>query len=49
MPCFQIEDMITPPEKEILQKIDITMKKLNMAELEIDDTLFMLQMFLMYE
>lgn len=41
--------MITPPEKEILQKIDIKIKKLNMTELEIDDTLFMLQILLMYE
>lgn len=41
--------MITPPEKEILQKIDRTMKKLNAVELEIDDTIFLLQMFLIYE
>lgn len=41
--------MITPPEKEILQKIDVTMKKLNMVELEIDDTIFLLQMFLIYD
>lgn len=41
--------MITPPEKEILQKIDVIMKKLNMVELEIDDTIFLLQMFLIYD
>lgn len=41
--------MISPPEKEILQKIDVTMKKLNMVELEIDDTIFLLQMFLVYD
>lgn len=41
--------MISPPEKELLQKIDQTMKKLNTVELEIDDTIFLLQMFLIYE
>lgn len=41
--------MITPPEKEILQKIDHSLKKLNTVELEIDDTILLLQMFLMYE
>lgn len=41
--------MITPPEKEMLQRIDRTLKKLNTVELEIDDTIFLLQMFLIYE
>lgn len=40
--------MITPPEKEILEKIDQKMKKLNIIELELDDTIFLLQMFLLY-
>lgn len=40
--------MITPPEKEILVKIDQKMKKLNIVELELDDTIFLLQMFLLY-
>lgn len=40
--------MITPPEKEILEKIDKVMKKLNTVELEVDDTIFFLQMFLVY-
>ncbi|KAJ3659248.1 hypothetical protein Zmor_010949 [Zophobas morio] len=44
-----IEEMITPPEKEILQKIDLTMKKLNSVELEIDETIFLLQMYLLYQ
>ncbi|CAH1159836.1 unnamed protein product [Phaedon cochleariae] len=43
-----IEDMITPPEREILEKIEKTMKKFNAAELEIDDTIFLLQMYLNY-
>lgn len=40
--------MITPPEKEILGKIGKVMKKLNTVELEVDDTIFFLQMFLVY-
>ncbi|CAH1991271.1 unnamed protein product [Acanthoscelides obtectus] len=44
-----IEDMITPPEREILENIDRMMKRLNMAELEIDDTIFLLEMYLVYQ
>lgn len=40
--------MITPPEREILERIDKTMKKLNLSELEIDETVFLLQMYLTY-
>lgn len=41
--------MITPPEKEILQKIELTMKKLNSVEMEVDETIFLLQMYLRYQ
>lgn len=41
--------MITPPERQILDAIKKTMKKLNLVELEIDDTIFLLQMYLIYE
>ncbi|RZB38677.1 DNA-directed RNA polymerase III subunit RPC3 [Asbolus verrucosus] len=44
-----IEEMITPPEREILQKIELTMKKLNSVELEIDETIFLIQMYLVYK
>ncbi|KAJ8980898.1 hypothetical protein NQ317_011198 [Molorchus minor] len=44
-----IEEMITPPERQILENIDRIMKKLNSAELEIDETIFLLQIYLMYE
>ncbi|XP_072386511.1 DNA-directed RNA polymerase III subunit RPC3 [Diabrotica undecimpunctata] len=44
----EIEEMITPPEREILEKIDRTMKKFNTVELEIDDTIFLIEMYLMY-
>ncbi|CAH0560940.1 unnamed protein product [Brassicogethes aeneus] len=44
-----IEEMITPPEREILERIDITLKKLNTVELEVDETIFLLQIYLMYQ
>ncbi|XP_023016293.2 RNA polymerase III subunit C isoform X1 [Leptinotarsa decemlineata] len=44
-----IEEMITPPEKEILERVERTMHKFNNCELAVDDTLFMLQMYLIYE
>lgn len=40
--------MITPPEKEMLDKIGKVMKTLNLAELELDDTIFLLQLFCQY-
>lgn len=40
--------MITPPEKEMLEKIGKVMKNLNLAELEIDDTIFLFQLFCAY-
>lgn len=46
---LQIEEMLTPPEREILDKIDKTMKKLNRVELEVDETMFLLQLYLMYD
>ncbi|GLV35240.1 uncharacterized protein CBL_01611 [Carabus blaptoides fortunei] len=45
---LDIEDMITPPEKEMLEKIGKVMKNLNLAELEIDDTIFLFQLFCAY-
>lgn len=40
--------MVTPPEQEVLKKIDKVMKKLNTVELEVDDTIFMLNIYLSY-
>lgn len=45
---LQIEEMITPPEREILEKIAKTMKKMVTLEFEIDETVFLLQLFLLY-
>ncbi|KAF7281002.1 hypothetical protein GWI33_005269 [Rhynchophorus ferrugineus] len=44
-----IEEMITLSEKEILEKVNKVMKNLGTVELEVDDTIFMLQMFLVYQ
>lgn len=40
--------MITPPEREILDRIAKTMKKMVTLEFEIDETIFLLQLFLLY-
>ncbi|XP_017785236.1 PREDICTED: DNA-directed RNA polymerase III subunit RPC3 [Nicrophorus vespilloides] len=44
-----IDEMITPPEKEMLTVIEGTMRKLNTIELEIDETIFLLNTYLAYE
>lgn len=41
--------MLTPPEREILEKIDKTMKKLNRVELEVDETILLIELYLMYD
>lgn len=43
-----IAEMITPPEKELLEKIGKVMKRLNLAELEIDDSIHLIQLYLKY-
>lgn len=43
-----IEDMITPPEYELLNKISYKSKKLDMIEMEVDDTIFLLDTYLKY-
>ncbi|XP_071447554.1 DNA-directed RNA polymerase III subunit RPC3 isoform X2 [Hetaerina americana] len=45
----EIEDMLTPPERTVLEKVRRTMNKLTEAELQIDETVFVLQLFLMYK
>ncbi|XP_017892612.2 DNA-directed RNA polymerase III subunit RPC3 [Ceratina calcarata] len=44
----EIADMMTPSEKQQLEKVQNTIKKLGMTELQIDDTLFLLMMYLRY-
>lgn len=44
----EIADLMTPSEKQQLEKVQNTIKKLGMTELQIDDTLFLLTMYLRY-
>ncbi|CAK9804650.1 DNA-directed RNA polymerase III subunit RPC3 [Anthophora plagiata] len=44
----EIADMMTPSEKQQLEKVQNTIKKLGIVELQIDDTLFLLTMYLRY-
>lgn len=39
---------MTPSEKQQLEKVQNTIKKLGITELQIDDTLFLLSMYLRY-
>ncbi|KZC06816.1 PREDICTED: DNA-directed RNA polymerase III subunit RPC3 [Dufourea novaeangliae] len=44
----EIAEMMTPSEKQQLEKVQSTIKKLGVTELQIDDTLFLLTMYLRY-
>ncbi|CAH1796174.1 unnamed protein product [Owenia fusiformis] len=44
----EIEDTITPPEREQIDKVKNMTKKLEMSELQVDETIFILQMYLLY-
>ncbi|XP_076665582.1 RNA polymerase III subunit C [Andrena cerasifolii] len=44
----EIAEMMTPSEKLQLEKVQNTIKKLGVCELQIDDTLFLLSMYLRY-
>lgn len=44
----EIAEMMTPSEKQQLEKVQNTIKKLGVTELQIDDTLFLLSMYLRY-
>lgn len=43
---MQILETLTPPEREILDKVKNRIKTLSKAELTLDDTIFLLQMYL---
>ena len=45
---LQIEEMLTPPERELYKKYENSVNKINALELEIDQTIFFLEMYLMY-
>ncbi|XP_033201122.1 RNA polymerase III subunit C [Bombus vancouverensis nearcticus] len=44
----EIAEMMTPSEKQQLEKVQNRIKKLGITELQIDDTLFLLTMYLRY-
>lgn len=44
----EIAELMTPSEKQQLEKVQSTIKKLGVTELQIDDTLFLLTMYLRY-
>lgn len=44
----EIAELMTPSEKQQLEKVQNTIKKLGITELQIDDTLFLLSMYLRY-
>lgn len=45
----EIYETITPPEKELLEKITIRCKNLVCAEIGLDDTIFLLQLYQYYQ
>lgn len=45
---FQIEEMMTPSEKLQLDKVHGQIQKLGMGETVVEQTLFILQMYLRY-
>ncbi|XP_049835779.1 DNA-directed RNA polymerase III subunit RPC3-like isoform X1 [Schistocerca gregaria] len=44
----EIEEMLTPPERSLVEKVRMMLNKLSMAELQLDETIFILQIFLNY-
>ncbi|XP_055923215.1 DNA-directed RNA polymerase III subunit RPC3 [Eupeodes corollae] len=44
----EILETLTPPEREILEKVKARIKTLSNAELALDDTIFLLQMYLFH-
>lgn len=45
---LQIAEMMTPSEKQQLNKVQNVIKKLSGAELQTEETLFLLNMYLRY-
>jgi len=44
----EVEEMMTPPEKEAVKKIQLKLDKLNKAQSQADETLFVLRLYLFY-
>lgn len=41
----EIYETLTPPEREVLQKVKVRIKNLYSAEIGLDETIFLLQLF----
>lgn len=46
---FQIHETLTPPEREVLQKVKTRIKNLDSAEIGLDETIFLFQLYEKYE
>uniref|UniRef100_A0A1B6HFR0 DNA-directed RNA polymerase III subunit RPC3 n=1 Tax=Homalodisca liturata TaxID=320908 RepID=A0A1B6HFR0_9HEMI len=44
-----VDDWLTPPERSLLESVEAMIKKMNLAELQVDDTVFLLQLFTYYQ
>lgn len=44
----EIYETLTPPEREVLQKVKVRLKSLYSAEIGLDETIFLLQLFMKY-
>lgn len=45
---LQIEEMLTPPELNLVEKVRTMLNRLSLAELQMDETMFILQLYLAY-
>lgn len=46
--CSKVDAILTPPEKMLLDGLEKITKRLQLAELQIDETIFILQMYIRY-
>lgn len=46
---FQIHETLTPPEREVLQKVKSRIKNLDSAEIGLDETIFLFQLYENYK
>lgn len=44
----EIGETLTPPEREVLEKVKVRIKNLYSAEIGLDETIFLLQLFVKY-
>ncbi|XP_014262408.1 DNA-directed RNA polymerase III subunit RPC3 [Cimex lectularius] len=44
-----LDEWMTPPEKSLMESVEATIKKLRLAELYLDETIFLLQLYIYYD